>query len=428
MAKPRSCVVVGAGFSGLSLAYWATKHGANVTVFEAQNRVGGLLSSKRLPGGHLVESAANGFIWSEDFAELERDLGLRFISTRPESRKRYIFRRLQFRRWPLSILESLSLLWHLCRGWRRRNPLAGETISAWGERMLGSAGRVLLLETALQGIYAGDPSRMSATLILGRFFRKRKSDTRESVEPVARDKRSGTHSHADGMGALTRDLRSFLEKSGRCEFRMETKFSSDDLSEARSTNSLVFLAVPAQAASEILSQGYPSLAQELSTVEMRSVVTSTSIWPLSVGERGMPLGFGALFPRGEGVEALGVLRNHHIYNGRSDRVSETWIYGADSLRPRGIWGKPEALSKLIIDERRRIGAEGLAPEAFECYFWERGIPHYTVALEELLERIDLEGFGRREGVVVFGNFTGHLGLSRMFAEARRLARERLSDG
>jgi oxygen-dependent protoporphyrinogen oxidase len=428
MLEPRRCVVVGAGFSGLSLAYWATKYGAKVTVYESQNRVGGLLDSMRLPGGHLVESAANGFLWSADFAELERDLGLRFISTKPESRKRYIFRRGRFRRWPLSVLETLGLLWHLCRGWSRRRPFTGETISAWGERMLGPAGRVLLLETALQGIYAGDPSRMSATLILGRFFQKRKRSLRTSTESEARDKRSGSHSHADGMGALTRDLRAYLESSGLCKFRMETQFSAYDLSEARRKKSLVFLAVPALAAAEILSQGHPELAQGLLSVEMRPIATSTSIWSRDDGERGMPRGFGALFPRGEGIEALGVLRNHHIYDRRSDRVSETWIYGADSLRSRGIWGNREALRTHVLEERRRIGAKGLAPEAFECYFWERGIPHYTVALEEFLARADLDGIGRREGVVVFGNYTGHLGLSRVFAEARRLVRERLSDG
>jgi protoporphyrinogen/coproporphyrinogen III oxidase len=426
MSQPRACVVVGAGFSGLSLAYWAVKQGAKVTVFESQSRVGGLINSKRLPGGHLVESAANGFIWSADFAELERDLGIRFIATRPESRKRYILRHLKFRRWPLSVLETLSLLWHLFRGWRHRAPRSGETVSEWGERMLGSAGRIFLLETALQGIYAGDPRRMSASLILGRFFRKRGHS--QTTESVARDKRSGTHSHAEGMGALTRDLRTYLESSGNCEFRMETQFSSNDLDEARTKGSMVFLAVPALPASEILSNAYPQLAKDLMTVEMRAIATSTSVWALEAGERGMPRGFGALFPRGEKVEALGVLRNHHIYDGRSDRVSETWIYGADSLRPKGIWGDNGALSKLILEERRRIGAEDLAPEAFECYFWDRGIPHYTVALEEFLVRADLDGFGRREGVVVFGNYTGHLGLSRIFAEAKRLARERLSDG
>jgi monoamine oxidase len=37
----KSVVVVGAGFAGLTAAWWLARHGAGVTVFEARNRVGG---------------------------------------------------------------------------------------------------------------------------------------------------------------------------------------------------------------------------------------------------------------------------------------------------------------------------------------------------------------------------------------------------
>jgi oxygen-dependent protoporphyrinogen oxidase len=422
-----SCIVVGAGFSGLSLAYWAVKVGVRVTLVEENERAGGLLSSRRIDG-HLIESAANGFLWSEDFAELEKDLGIRFVGTRPESRKRYIFRARRFRRWPLGVFETLGMLWRFLSRYSRRAPRARETIASWGERLFGAKAARFLLEAVLQGIYAGDPARMSASLIMNRFFGNKARDrSRRSVR--REDPRRGTHSHADGMGALAADLRRFLEASGRCETRFGRAFTAEDLSQARAAGTPVLLAVPPERAARILAEAQPELATRLAQIELRSVATATLIYPSPAGERGMPQGFGALFARDEGVTALGVLRNHRIFDRRSPKVSETWIYAGQDLRRLGLWGDAAGLETLIRKERALVGGEDLAPELFQCYFWDKGIPHYTLDLEAFLEREDLRSLYASIGVEVFGNFRGQLGLSRIFGEAKRLVRERmLNDG
>jgi monoamine oxidase len=46
-SKPRSCIIIGAGLSGLSAAYRLTKRGWNVTVLEALQKVGGRVFSYR---------------------------------------------------------------------------------------------------------------------------------------------------------------------------------------------------------------------------------------------------------------------------------------------------------------------------------------------------------------------------------------------
>lgn len=47
--RQKSCVIIGAGFSGLAAAYKLKNAGWNVTVLEARNRVGGRVFSYRLP-------------------------------------------------------------------------------------------------------------------------------------------------------------------------------------------------------------------------------------------------------------------------------------------------------------------------------------------------------------------------------------------
>jgi monoamine oxidase len=54
----RRVVVVGAGFAGLAAAEALTDRGAEVTVFEARDRVGGRVHSRRLDNGAVVELGA----------------------------------------------------------------------------------------------------------------------------------------------------------------------------------------------------------------------------------------------------------------------------------------------------------------------------------------------------------------------------------
>jgi protoporphyrinogen/coproporphyrinogen III oxidase len=411
LPKTKHIVIVGAGFSGLSLAYWATKRGISVDLIEKKERVGGLISSQRLDGQHLIESAANGFLFQPEFVELEKDLDIRFIPTQKQSRRRYIYRKkncwgfFPFARWPLSFLETIGTLFCFVKSALKKTiqPRAFESIRSWGERVVGQAATRYLLEPALQGIYAGDPSRLSASLILGRFFRT-------SPRPrLARDLkgrvRRGTHTHPEGMGALMKDLRIFLEKQKSFRLKTNEEFSAHDLAVKQRENIPQVLTVPAPEAQKILRVSYPELAQQLGQVEMRELSSSTLIFEYKKGEKGMPKGFGILFPRSEGFEVMGVLRNHHIFENRSPQVSETWIYAGDA-----------SLSQ-ILRERAQISGIELSPITHHSYHWPQALPHYTVELEAFLagpERARLE----QDKVYLFGNYTGQIGLARLFISAK----------
>ena len=47
--RKKSCVIIGAGFSGLAAAYKLKNAGWNVTILEARDRIGGRVFSYRLP-------------------------------------------------------------------------------------------------------------------------------------------------------------------------------------------------------------------------------------------------------------------------------------------------------------------------------------------------------------------------------------------
>ena len=148
----------GAGLSGLATAWYLTERGASVDVIDAAARPGGLLRTHQLREG-LVESAARGI-----HVERARHRAVcrgrrRACPTLPESRRRFIFRHGRPRRWPLSPAETIA------RGGARRvrvgasrhGPRAGESVAAWGHRVVGPAATPWLIAPALQGIYATPP-------------------------------------------------------------------------------------------------------------------------------------------------------------------------------------------------------------------------------------------------------------------------------
>ena len=90
--------IIGAGFTGLTLAYELQKAGLKVQLYE-KNQVGGLLQTTH-SSTHLRESAANGLLWTPRLEQLASELGVDFIASQKASKKRFIFREGRPRRWP----------------------------------------------------------------------------------------------------------------------------------------------------------------------------------------------------------------------------------------------------------------------------------------------------------------------------------------
>src|SRR5207237_1842119 len=68
-----TCVVVGAGLTGLAAAWELTRAGADVVVLESERRAGGVVLTERRDG-FLVEGGPDGFLAGEGRSE-ERRVG-----------------------------------------------------------------------------------------------------------------------------------------------------------------------------------------------------------------------------------------------------------------------------------------------------------------------------------------------------------------
>jgi oxygen-dependent protoporphyrinogen oxidase len=379
--------VVGAGLSGLASAWFLAERGRQVVVEEAGPRAGGLIDTRQTPEG-LVEASARGFLWTERVAAIFAAAGVRPLFADQRSKRRFIFRGGRPRRWPLGPIETVSLLGHGAAAFvtRRTGARGEESVAAWGQRVLGRAGTTWLVGPALQGIYASPIEALSARAIFGG------GRVRGKLATAPR-----------GMRELFDGLLAALSARG-----VTVRFNArvDALQPGVPT----IVATPAPAAAELLAPHAPGLAAAVSKVSMTNLLSVTAFYAPHPFDTH---GFGILFPRGVGIEALGVLFNSDMFSGRSEHRSETWIYGNSSAA---------AIDTIRADAAARVSNDrrvltGRSDSPIACYptLWPQQLPVYGPAILEVAARLgELPPW-----LTLSGNYVGRIGVSALVDAAGR---------
>jgi len=401
----KAVTVVGGGFSGLATAYYLSSAGVPVEIVEKSDRLGGLIATLQTPHGP-VETAAIGMKNSARVDAVCRDLGLRMLSSNgSSSRAGYIYRQ-RPRRWPLSASESLALIARLAtataRGARRPRPF--ETVEEWGGRVLGRRATPWLLGPFLQGRYAGDPASLSASLLFG---------TREQASRVAK---KGVVAPAGGMQQLI-DAMACRLRTRHVSIRLNTSAQLDG-------RGPVVICTSACDAAQILRDVAPAASQALSTIDMLPLVRVTAFYPEQ--EAAHQRGRGILFPRGNGIRALGVLFNSNIFPHRGGQYSESWIYGGAPDRD-AVHLSEDALEAAMDRDRQLLCGRSVPPVSRLVHRWQAALPHYDVQLES----VQMRGLDLPQGVFLVGNYVAGIGVPMLLEQAAAVAarvREEMGSG
>lgn len=392
----KDVTVVGGGFSGLVTAYYLARSGVHVTLLEKQNRLGGLLGTQKTEYG-VVELAASGIRPSARLEALCEELGVPLLESKKESKKRFLFRG-KPSQFPLGAGETLSFGGRLAKSLvtGRFRPSEGETIDGWSSRVMGPAAAHYIVNAALQGIYAGDPKRLSASLIFGKKKKKpAKGKLKTLVAPPG------------GMAELVEALGARLSTMG---VDIRTGVAATDDVEGN-----VVMATSARDAAGLIRKRAPQAAQILDRVEMLPLVRVTAFYPPEENTIG---GFGVLFPRQQGVGALGVLFNTNIFPDRGSAHSESWILGG-AQDPGVVDLDDETLFARVASDRRRVYGRDAKPLAMFAQRWPVALPHYDIGLEALLR----QGIETPRGLFLAGNYLAGIGLPMLIEKAWDVAEE-----
>lgn len=181
--------IVGGGISGLSAAYYLSKHGIGSTIIEARPRLGGVIRTERIQGC-VLEAGPDSFISQKPWAlALIRELGLAadVIGSNDHLRVTYVWKGGRMVALPDGMMlmiptKILPMMATRLVGWKTkirmglewfRKPQEArpedESVAQFVAEHYGQEAVDYLAEPLLSGVYGGDPNKLSVTSVLPRF-------------------------------------------------------------------------------------------------------------------------------------------------------------------------------------------------------------------------------------------------------------------
>ena len=421
MKNPTQVAVIGAGISGLACAYRLQQLGLDVSVFESNSAVGGMIDSVE-KDGLLFEAGPQSFQGTPALLELIRELGLDAQLQAADARApRYVLLHGHLRKIPMSPQALLaSTLLNPVSRWKiasepfkkSQPPTEEESVAAFVRRKFGHEILEYLVAPFVSGVYAGDPEKLSlkaAFPTLDEWERQYGSVLRGVMKSrPPKEKRTGAPplcSFTHGVATLPRAMAAklgdalhyearavsvdFASQSGvaaaaaaACEIRIAHNGQEQPI-----TADAVVIATPAYAAAHLLETFSPHLAQTLSGIAYAPVaVVACTYYRQQVGD---PLeGFGFLVPRGEKVRTLGTVWNSSLFPGRAREGSVTitsFIGGATD--PEIMSLHEENIAAIVSEENARILGITGPPVEIAVWKYPRALPQYNLGHGHVVEAI-----------------------------------------
>lgn len=431
-------VIIGAGISGLTTAYWLHKNGMDVTVLEKDETVGGTMKTI-YENGWLVESGPNSALETTPlFNQLFTELGIldERIYANEASNKRYILRDNILHPLPMNLSAFLkSKLWSV-KGKLRllKEPFIGraqkeESIAEFVERRLGREFLDYAINPFVAGVYAGNPEGLSVRSAFPKLYaleekygglikgmikgRKERKQRAEKAKDSAK-----MFSFKDGMQTLPRALSEALggqvqlnagvmniipTKIGDRRIYLTTYQQNGETKNVESD--AVVLAVPSYSASQIIEPIDPEMSKVLNSIYYPPVAEIVTGYRAEKIKRELD-GFGYLIPAKEKRKILGTIWSTAIYPNRAPQgyVSFTTFVGG-SRNPELLDNDNNKILDITNSELKSIiGIDG-SPDFVKIMRWDKAIPQYNLCYYKTIEAI--ERFEQNfPGAFVCSNYRG----------------------
>lgn len=440
--RPPRLAVIGGGITGLAAAHrlleltQRDRRPAEVTLFEAADRLGGVFGTRRL-GEFVIETGADSFVTDKPWCiDLCRRLGLepRLITVEPRYRRALILHRGR----TVPVPEGLNLLAPGSLRGLMNTPLLtlrgklraalesfvprsaaaeDESLASFVRRRFGPEFLERIAQPVVGGIYTADPEKLSLAATLPRFLELEREHgsliraaRRVCAERGASENASGARyglfaGFVDGMSELPDALAAQVRAAARVELRqsvlgLTTRPDTSPsgvggcgwqlhLSEGRRESfEAVVLALPAYAAATLLADSAPQLSRALQEIEYASsaiVVTGHRL-----ADVGHPLdAAGLVIPHVEARRVLAISFLSRKFPSRAPAgfaILRTFVGGA--LQPQLLDRSDEDLIALVRGELAEILAVRGNPQFAVVLRYPRGMPQYHVGHLDRVARIE----------------------------------------
>lgn len=328
--------IIGAGISGLSLAYFLQEQEIPYVLLEASDSAGGYIRSIQKEG-YKLELGPNSILADENILSFLKELQLedQLLPANNVSKNRYIFRQGKYRKLPSSPPKLLfnsffSFSAKMAIYKEKKKPVEShenETLSGFFTRRFNEEIVEYALDPFVSGIYAGD----SKELLIKKTFPKLLEYEQEYgsvIRGLIKNKgtqRKQSYSFREGMEMLPQTIAKKLHHVKYNSPVQEVIREGNDFLIKSKENTYqvqkLVVTTPALPTKKYLKKAYPMLSDSLGQINYPTMIAVHSAYKRHQVEHPLD-GFGGLNPKKEDLFTAGSIWSSSVF---ADRCPENHV-------------------------------------------------------------------------------------------------------
>ncbi|MCS7074186.1 MAG: protoporphyrinogen oxidase [Bacteroidia bacterium] len=383
-------VIIGAGITGLCVAWRLKQAGRSFRLLEASSSVGGLIQSRHVHDS-LIELGPNSLQLKPALQTLIQSVGLesQIVYPQPQVKNRFLLKNGKLQKLPLNPLQFLTSRFFSFHAklqlFKELTIPKGrdyfESVDSFFRRRFGDEITDYVVYPFVSGIYAGDPKRMLMRLTFPQL-----QELEQEFGSVLRGlvkKRTGVTpiiSFSRGLGQLTDAIFQQVQSCTSLHTtvakltRKENQWEITTLTGERIAAETIVSCLPAYQLGKLVAQEHPSATETFSMVAYPPI-TVVHTWVQRECIRHLLDGFGALNNALESFHTLGTIFSSSLFPERcppGQALLTTFVGGG--LFPQKA-GLPETilLNQVCSDLQKLLDWNGESIHQ-EVTRWKQAIP------------------------------------------------------
>ena len=439
----KKIAIIGAGITGLTLAYYLKKAGMSVTVFEKENRIGGVIKTET-KNGFLFERGPNSGVLSnmelwQLIEDLKNDCSLAIGN--PLAAKRLIWKNNQWNALPSSMLTAIKTplftlgdkLKVLGEPFRKKGTNPNENLAEMVKRRLGNSFLDYAIDPFISGIYAGNPEYLIPKYALPKLYNleqeygsfikgaigKKKTVSKEEASKITKEIFSFKNGLIDLIKALEKQI-------GSENIKLNQSVIINHNEKEFTVNKEAFSTVVSTINAKAIPKVFPFLTKE-KTAQITNLKYAKVV-EASIGFKnwqGINLdAFGGLVPMKEKKNILGVLFMSTIFENRSPKEGALFTVFVGGTRKEALTQLDDITLKETIakDFKTMMQLDNFKPDIFELSRYDTAIAQYGLDSKARFEAIEqLEK--QYKGLYLAGSMRNGVGIADRIKQAVNLANQ-----
>lgn len=447
----KDVVIIGAGLTGLTMAFYLKKAGKSVAVIEKSNQTGGVIQSHS-EEGFLFESGPNtGVLSNPEVVELFDDLGdnCKLITANPKAKKRLIWKGEKWHALPSGPISAITTpLFTLSdkfrvlgEPWRKPGTNPMENLTDFVKRRLGKSFLNYAVDPFVSGVYAGNTDYLVPKYALAKLYnleqkygsfvkgqmkvgKERKNDPR--MKNVTREVYSAEGGLSQMAKALTKAIgaENIFLNAGDTEIKpsangFETittiKGEQFTFNSKKAVTTVGGYAIPAML--PFIDQKLLAPFAALKYAKVVQAVLGYKKW------NGIDINaFGGLVPSIEKKKILGVLFTSSFFANRAPEGGALLsVFLGGMRRPEQIEMSDEELKEMLSKELTpMMGLDSFSPDMIRIFRYQHAIAQYGADSKERFESIEniQQSY---PGLIIAGSIRDGIGMADRIKQARTIA-------